>query len=103
MATQNIIVAVDKTGSNQQDCHEKTRVLPQQAERSLLEHIWVDAYLSPIHSQVEHLLDPSSFTIQAPQQVHTFTEEELHPLLKLDGNVMEVKAKLFYCRVKKEL
>jgi adenylosuccinate lyase len=61
-----------------QDCHEKIRVLSQQAaavvkqeggDNDLIERIRADAYFSPIHSQLEHLLDPSSFTGRAPQQV----------------------------------
>ncbi|CAH6791209.1 Adsl [Phodopus roborovskii] len=103
MATENIIMAMVKAGGSRQDCHEKIRVLSQQAaavvkqeggDNDLIERIQADAYFSPIHSQLEHLLDPSSFIGRAPQQVHRFLEEEVYPLLKPYGNVMEVKAEL---------
>ncbi|CAO2601761.1 Adenylosuccinate lyase, partial [Lemmus lemmus] len=103
MATENIIMAMVKAGGSRQDCHEKIRVLSQQAaavvkqeggDNDLIERIRADAYFSPIHSQLEHLLDPSSFTGRAPQQVHRFLEEEVCPLLKPYGSVMEVKAEL---------
>uniref|UniRef100_A0A8C2MGD4 Adenylosuccinate lyase n=1 Tax=Cricetulus griseus TaxID=10029 RepID=A0A8C2MGD4_CRIGR len=103
MATENIIMAMVKAGGSRQDCHEKIRVLSQQAaavvkqeggDNDLIERIRADAYFNPIHSQLEHLLDPSSFTGRAPQQVHRFLEEEVYPLLKPYGSVMELKAEL---------
>uniref|UniRef100_A0A8D2DG18 Adenylosuccinate lyase n=1 Tax=Sciurus vulgaris TaxID=55149 RepID=A0A8D2DG18_SCIVU len=103
MATENIIMAMVKAGGSRQDCHEKIRVLSQQAaavvkqeggDNDLIERIQSDAYFSPIHSQLEHLLDPSSFTGRAPQQVQRFLEEEVYPLLKPYESVMNVKAEL---------
>ncbi|XP_020732597.1 adenylosuccinate lyase isoform X2 [Odocoileus virginianus] len=103
MATENIIMAMVKAGGNRQDCHEKIRVLSQQAaavvkqeggDNDLIERIQADAYFSPIHSQLDHLLDPSSFTGRASQQVQRFLEEEVCPLLKPYESVMKVKAEL---------
>uniref|UniRef100_A0A8C3WUL5 Adenylosuccinate lyase n=1 Tax=Catagonus wagneri TaxID=51154 RepID=A0A8C3WUL5_9CETA len=104
MATENIIMAMVKAGGNRQDCHEKIRVLSQQAaavvkqeggDNDLIKRIQADAYFSPIHSQLDHLLDPSSFTGRASQQVQRFLEEEVYPLLKPYENVMKVKAELY--------
>uniref|UniRef100_A0A8C2YUP2 Adenylosuccinate lyase n=1 Tax=Chinchilla lanigera TaxID=34839 RepID=A0A8C2YUP2_CHILA len=103
MATENIIMAMVKAGGSRQDCHEKIRVLSQQAaavvkqeggDNDLIERIQADAYFSPIHSQLEHLLDPSSFTGRASQQVQRFLEEEVYPLVKPYAGVMEVKVEL---------
>ncbi|KAL2775565.1 adenylosuccinate lyase isoform a [Daubentonia madagascariensis] len=103
MATENIIMAMVKAGGSRQDCHEKIRVLSQQAaavvkqeggDNDLIERIRADAYFSPIHSHLDHLLDPSSFTGRASQQVQRFLEEEVFPLLKPYENVMKVKAEL---------
>ncbi|XP_047297124.1 adenylosuccinate lyase isoform X2 [Homo sapiens] len=100
MATENIIMAMVKAGGSRQDCHEKIRVLSQQAasvvkqeggDNDLIERIQVDAYFSPIHSQLDHLLDPSSFTGRASQQVQRFLEEEVYPLLKPYESVMKCK------------
>lgn len=38
-------------------------------DNDLIERILADAYFSPIHSQLDRLLDPSSFTGRASQQV----------------------------------
>ncbi|XP_045443420.1 adenylosuccinate lyase isoform X2 [Pipistrellus kuhlii] len=103
MATENIIMAMVKAGGNRQDCHEKIRVLSQQAaavvkqeggDNDLIERILADAYFNPIHSQLDRLLDPSSFTGRASQQVRRFLEEEVYPLLKPYEHVMKVKAEL---------
>ncbi|XP_055108765.1 adenylosuccinate lyase isoform X3 [Symphalangus syndactylus] len=103
MATENIIMAMVKAGGSRQDCHEKIRVLSQQAasvvkqeggDNDLIERIQADAYFSPIHSQLDRLLDPSSFTGRACQQVQRFLEEEVYPLLKPYESVMKVKAEL---------
>ncbi|XP_005150389.1 adenylosuccinate lyase [Melopsittacus undulatus] len=90
MATENIIMAMVKAGGNRQDCHEKIRVLSQQAaavvkqeggDNDFIDRVRADSYFSPIHKQLESLLDPSSFTGRAPQQVAKFLKEEVRPAL----------------------
>ncbi|NWT83005.1 PUR8 lyase, partial [Lanius ludovicianus] len=90
MATENIIMAMVKAGGNRQDCHEKIRVLSQQAaavvkqeggDNDFIARVRADPYFSPIHKQLESLLDPSSFTGRAPQQVTNFLKEEVRPAL----------------------
>uniref|UniRef100_A0A8C6Z8Y5 Adenylosuccinate lyase n=1 Tax=Nothoprocta perdicaria TaxID=30464 RepID=A0A8C6Z8Y5_NOTPE len=90
MATENIIMAMVKAGGNRQDCHEKIRVLSQQAaavvkqeggDNDLIDRVRADPYFSPIHGHLESLLDPSSFTGRAPQQVAKFLKEEVRPAL----------------------
>ncbi|XP_025957514.1 adenylosuccinate lyase [Dromaius novaehollandiae] len=90
MATENIIMAMVKAGGNRQDCHEKVRVLSQQAaavvkqeggDNDLIARVRADPYFSPIHGHLESLLDPSSFTGRAPQQVAKFLKEEVRPAL----------------------
>ncbi|XP_074019136.1 adenylosuccinate lyase isoform X2 [Numenius arquata] len=90
MATENIIMAMVKAGGNRQDCHEKIRVLSQQAaavvkqeggDNDFIARVRADPYFSPIHKQLETLLDPSSFTGRAPQQVAKFLKEEVRPAL----------------------
>lgn len=46
-------------------------------DNDLIERILADAYFSPIHSQLDHLLDPSSFTGRASRQVSIRTLVEL--------------------------
>ncbi|XP_075010938.1 adenylosuccinate lyase isoform X2 [Calonectris borealis] len=90
MATENLIMAMVKAGGNRQDCHEKIRVLSQQAaavvkqeggDNDFIARVRADPYFSPIHKQLESLLDPSSFTGRAPQQVAKFLKEEVRPAL----------------------
>uniref|UniRef100_F7GC18 Adenylosuccinate lyase n=1 Tax=Monodelphis domestica TaxID=13616 RepID=F7GC18_MONDO len=66
MATENIIMAVVKAGGSRQDCHERIRVLSQEAaavvkqeggDNDLIARIRADPYFGPIHGQLEHLLD----------------------------------------------
>ncbi|NXO78114.1 PUR8 lyase, partial [Sitta europaea] len=90
MATENIIMAMVKSGGNRQDCHEKIRVLSQQAaavvkqeggDNDFIARVRDDLYFRPIHKQLDSLLDPSSFTGRAPQQVAKFLKEEVRPAL----------------------
>lgn len=101
MATENIIMAMVKAGENRQDCHEQIRVLSQEAgarvkqegkENDLVERIKASTYFSPIHEQLDTLLDPTTFIGRAPQQVSEFLEDEVFPVIKkyegkLEGSV----------------
>uniref|UniRef100_A0AAY4AT27 Adenylosuccinate lyase n=1 Tax=Denticeps clupeoides TaxID=299321 RepID=A0AAY4AT27_9TELE len=78
MATENLIMAMVKAGGNRQDCHEKIRVLSQQAaavvkqeggDNDLLARVQADPYFTPILGQLDSLLDPKTFVGRAPQQV----------------------------------
>ncbi|XP_011641493.1 adenylosuccinate lyase-like [Pogonomyrmex barbatus] len=91
MSTENIIMAMVKAGGDRQVCHEKIRVLAQQAgaqvkqhglDNDLVERIMNDSYFTPILSQLDDLLEPSTFIGRAPEQVDEFLEEEVYPLLK---------------------
>jgi adenylosuccinate lyase len=78
MASENIIMAMVTAGANRQECHEQIRVLSQAAgeqvkregrENDLVDRIRDCPYFAPVHDQLGHLLDPSSFTGRAPEQV----------------------------------
>lgn len=103
MATENIIMAMVKAGGNRQDCHERIRVLSQQAaavvkqeggDNDLMSRIRSDPYFSPIHGQLQLLLRPSSFIGCAPQQVVRFLEQEVRPMLVRYASQMEGKVEL---------
>ena len=99
MATENLIMAMVEAGGDRQDVHEKIRVLSHEAatevkqhgrDNDLIERVEQDAYFAPIHGQLAALLDPSTFTGRAPEQVDNFLTVEVRPLLakytgKLDG------------------
>ena len=61
-----------------QECHEKIRVLSQEAgavvkeqggDNDLVGRIKACEYFAPIHNQLDTMLDASTFTGRAPQQV----------------------------------
>lgn len=99
MSTENIIMAMVKAGGDRQVCHEKIRVLSQEAatqvkqhalDNDLVERIKNDFYFNPILSQLEDLLDPLTFVGRCPEQVSDFLNEEVYPVLgrykELDTN-----------------
>jgi adenylosuccinate lyase len=74
----------------EQECHEQIRVLSQEAgnvvkqeggDNDLVQRIARSSYFEPIHSQLESLLDPSTFIGRAPEQVEEFLKEEVQPVL----------------------
>ncbi|XP_025097171.1 adenylosuccinate lyase-like [Pomacea canaliculata] len=104
MATENIIIAMVKLGSNRQECHENIRVLSQLAgnkvkqeggDNDLVERIQKSEYFAPIHEQLEELLNPSTFVGRAPSQVTRFLQEEVAPALEPYKSELEGKSVLF--------
>ncbi|XP_076621713.1 adenylosuccinate lyase [Colletes latitarsis] len=91
MSAENVIMAMVKAGGDRQVCHEKIRVLSQEAgaevkqhgrDNDLVERIVRDPYFAPIHDSLDEILDPSTFVGRAPQQVVEFLNEEVHPVLE---------------------
>ncbi len=101
MATENIIMAVVKSGGDRQECHEKIRVLSHQAgavvkeeggENDLIERVKADEYFKPIWSQLDELLNPKTFIGRAPQQVDGFVRDWVEPaLIPYDADLKYVK------------
>ncbi|KAH8382228.1 hypothetical protein KR009_002507 [Drosophila setifemur] len=90
MSTENIIMAMVKAGGDRQVCHEKIRVLSQEAgaqvkqhgkDNDLVERVRKDPYFSPILEQLDTILDAKTFTGRATEQVGEFVEEEVKPVL----------------------
>lgn len=90
MASENIIMAMVRKGGDRQVCHEKIRVLSQAAgnkvkqeggQNDLIERVVADEYFAPVLDELQHILDPKTFTGRAAEQVSEFLEEELKPVL----------------------
>lgn len=90
MATENIIMAMVQAGGDRQVCHEKIRVLSHEAgaqvkqhgkDNDLIERVKNDAYFAPIISQLDKILDASTFIGRAPEQVVDFIVEEVEPVI----------------------
>ncbi|TVR43725.1 MAG: adenylosuccinate lyase [Planctomycetota bacterium] len=99
MATENMIMAMVKSGGDRQAVHEAIRVHSQAAaavvkqqggDNDLVQRVSEDPFFAPIHSQLDVLLEPSTFVGRAPQQVEAFLAQEVQPALQpfakhLDG------------------
>ncbi|KAG7334903.1 hypothetical protein KOW79_001499 [Hemibagrus wyckioides] len=103
MATENIIMAMVKAGGNRQDCHEKIRVLSQEAaavvkqeggDNDFLARVLADPYFAPIINQLDALLEPKTFIGRAPQQVARFLSEEVKPVLEPYKSKLDVTIEL---------
>ncbi|XP_052835072.1 LOW QUALITY PROTEIN: adenylosuccinate lyase [Drosophila gunungcola] len=90
MSTENIIMAMVKAGGDRQVCHEKIRVLSQEAgaqvkqhgkDNDLVDRVRKDPYFSPILEQLDTILDATTFTGRASDQVGEFVREEVEPVL----------------------
>lgn len=91
MSTENIIMAMVKAGGDRQVCHEKIRVLSQEAgaqvkqhgkDNDLVERVRNDSYFAPILEHLDGLLDASTFTGRASDQVDEFIAEEVEGVLE---------------------
>jgi adenylosuccinate lyase len=103
MATENVIMAMVQAGGDRQVCHEEIRVLSHQAaavvkqeggDNDLIDRIRASEYFAPIHDQLDSLLDPSTFTGRAPQQVDRFLQEEVTPALAPFADALDGAAEL---------
>jgi adenylosuccinate lyase len=83
-------MAMVQAGADRQVCHEEIRVLSHEAalqvkhnglENDLLDRIKRSSYFEPIVSQLDQLLNPSSFIGRAPQQTEKFIAS-VQPLLQ---------------------
>jgi len=104
MSTENIIMAMVKAGGDRQVCHEKIRVLSQEAgaqvkqhgkDNDLVDRVRKDPYFSPILEQLDTILDAKTFTGRASDQVGEFVKDEVEPVLARYSdalkNVQDVK------------
>merc|ERR1712227_339483 len=91
MASENILMALVKSGGNRQEGHEKLRVLSHEAGarvkqeglvNDLIERIKRDDFFKPVLNQIEEILDPKTFTGRAPQQVCDYIQSDIDPILK---------------------
>lgn len=95
-------MALVEQGISRQEAHEQLRVLSHQAgaivknegkPNDLIERIKATEFFRPIWAQLPHLLDDSSFTGRAGQQVRKFTQEngEVDSALQKYQNALERK------------
>lgn len=87
MATENFIMAMVKKGGDRQICHEKIRVLSQEAgaqvkqfglDNDLLDRITTDPYFAPVLGDLKEIMVGC-----ASQQVDRFVAKDVRPVLEL--------------------
>lgn len=98
MATENFIMAMVKKGGDRQICHEKIRVLSQEAgaqvkqfglDNDLLERINKDPYFAPVLGQLNEIMDSKTFIGCAAMQVELFVEQDVRPVLEIYKNELK--------------
>ncbi|MBR1907195.1 MAG: adenylosuccinate lyase [Clostridiales bacterium] len=106
MMTENIMMEATKKGGNRQDLHEKIRLLSMQAgsvvknegkPNDLLERIAADPEFGMTMDELLKIRDPKLYIGRCPEQVDTFLNECVNPLLKAheaDLAVGEVELKV---------
>ncbi|KAL9900158.1 adenylosuccinate lyase [Glossina fuscipes fuscipes] len=91
MSAENIIMAMVKKGEDRQECHEKIRVLSQEAaaqvkqhgkDNDLVQRVRNDSYFKPILNELDKILDARTFTGRASSQVEEFINEEVDCILE---------------------
>ena len=91
MATENIIAALTAKGLSRQHAHEEIKTLSHEAaavvmeegkDNDLIERIRRNDFFAPILPELDNLLDPSTFTGRAPEQVEKFVRVSVEPALE---------------------
>lgn len=104
MATENVLMEMVKScGADRQECHEKIRVLSQEAakhvkqhglDNNLIELIKNDDYFGPIHSKIDSMLDAKLFIGRADAQIKEFVFQVVRPILEKFKNYNFQKSEL---------
>ena len=91
MATENIMMDAVEKGGNRQELHEKLRVYAQQAaarvkgegeENDMLERVAQDPDFGLDMEALQSVLEPERYTGRSQQQVTSYLEEIIRPLLR---------------------
>jgi adenylosuccinate lyase len=98
MATENLMMRSVRAGGDRQDLHERVRrhaiaagerVKMQGLENDLLDRIAADPAFGVTRDELEDELRPEKYVGRAPEQVDTFLEEWVTPVLARYANEVE--------------
>ncbi len=99
MATENIMMAAVKKGSDRQELHEAIRCHSMEAarqvkefgsENDLIKRIKNDPLFAEIKDDIDSLINPDEFIGRAPEQVKEFLENDINPLLEKYKVILDV-------------
>ncbi len=103
MATENIMMDAVKAGGDRQELHEKSRELSMEAgrnvkvegkENNLLSLIAADPAFNMSLADLEKTMDPSRYTGRAKEQVESFLEKVIRPVLEENKELLGMKAEI---------
>lgn len=103
MATENIMMDAVKAGGDRQELHEKIRTLSMEAGRNvkekgldnnLLELIAADPSFNLTLDELKKSMDPSKYTGRAKEQVESFLNEVVTPILREYQSDLGLKAEI---------
>ncbi|NBJ93125.1 adenylosuccinate lyase [Parablautia muri] len=103
MATENIMMDAVKLGGNRQELHEKIRELSMEAgrnvkvlgkENNLLELIAADPAFPMSLADLQKTMEPSRYVGRAKEQVESFLDKVIKPILDENKELLGVKAEI---------
>ena len=103
MATENIMMDAVKKGGNRQELHERIRKLSMEAgrnvkvegkENNLLDLIAADPAFGLTIEEMRKTLVPSNYVGRAPEQVESYLNGVIRPILKENEDQLGMKAEI---------
>ena len=103
MATENIMMDAVKKGGDRQDLHEKIRVYPMEAgktvkmegkENNLAELIAGDPAFGLTLEEINAVMKPENFVGRAPQQVEDFLKDYVEPVLEKNKDLLGIEVEI---------
>lgn len=103
MATENILMDAVKKGGDRQELHERIRILSMEAgrrvkvegkENNLLELIATDPAFDLSEEELASVMEPSKYIGRAKEQVETFLENYVRPILKKHAELLGMSAEI---------
>lgn len=103
MATENIMMDAVKAGGDRQELHERIRELSMEAgrnvkvegkENNLLELIAADPAFNMTLSDLQETMEPSKYIGRSKEQVETFLESVIQPILKENQQLLGINAEI---------
>ena len=103
MATENIMMDAVKLGGNRQELHERIRELSMEAgrnvkvegkENNLLELIAADPAFNMSLEDLQKTMEPSRYVGRSKEQVESFLDTVIRPVLKENEEQLGVKAEI---------
>ena len=103
MATENIMMDAVKAGGDRQELHERIRKLSMEAgknvkekglDNNLLELIAEDEAFNMTLEDLKKTMDPANYVGRAPDQVDTFLQEVVKPILEANKDLLGITAQI---------